>query len=329
MDKQAYYFLVGLLVGMVTLVACRPEVTPETATPILTLPTPIMTPASTNPRTQSGGTLPPAPTFEPKENGEESVSEMAETPQTETAESTPRYRVAFVTADDILNVRSGPGVSNPVVGTLPPDGKGIEITGSGVVVISSTWVPIRAGTLTGWVNSRFLTEDITAEAFCEDAAVMALLAELETAVANRDNTRLAQLIHPERGLRIRTAWWNPEILVRGDERNTLFTATTIYDWGVEDGSGFPIVGTFAEKIQPLLEKDLLNATETGCNEILHGSTAGLVQLPDGYQQVNFLTRMRPPAPDAIEFDWGSWVIGIERWQGVYYLSYLIHFAYEI
>ena len=88
------------------------------------------------------------------------------------------------------------------------------------------------------------------------------------------------------------------------------------------------MGSFAKVILPMLQKDLLGASETACNEILSGATAGLVQLPEGYEALNFYSLYRP-ATDEIEFDWGTWVVGIEQWNGRYYLGYLVHFAWEI
>ncbi|MFQ5420924.1 MAG: hypothetical protein ACE5EY_11260, partial [Anaerolineae bacterium] len=80
---------------------------------------------------------------------------------------------------------------------------------------------------------------------------------------------------------------------------------------------------------PDLQKDLLPATEIACDEILHGGTAGSVRLPDGYQQTHYFSLYRPASATDNELDWGTWVVGIEQWQGTYYISYLVHFQWEI
>jgi uncharacterized protein YraI len=72
--------------------------------------------------------------------------------------ATTLYQVVNVAANDTLNVRSGPGADSQVVGTIPPDGTGIQITGPGVRVQESTWVPINYLGLIGWVNSNYLAE---------------------------------------------------------------------------------------------------------------------------------------------------------------------------
>ena len=69
------------------------------------------------------------------------------------------YRVINVPSNDVLNARSGPGVGNPVVGVIPPDGTGIQITGESVSVGHSLWVPVRYQNVAGWVNQSFLAEE--------------------------------------------------------------------------------------------------------------------------------------------------------------------------
>ncbi len=70
------------------------------------------------------------------------------------------YRVVGVASNDVLNIRSGPGVSHGIVGMFPPNARHVRITGrirslpSGAV-----WVEVRSATLpdgVGWVNGRFL-----------------------------------------------------------------------------------------------------------------------------------------------------------------------------
>lgn len=279
-------------------------------------------------------TATPATELDPVQDGGATATAMAEQSSPLPTAVSPSsgnnsYRVAFVNSDDVLNVRDGAGVNNPVVGALPAAETGITATGATAQVAGSTWMEVQKGGIRGWVNGRFLTPMLAETDFCHDAAVQELLDKLETAVVHQDSAALAQLVHPERGLRLRTSWWNPEVRLDRTQLAAIFNSPTSYDWGVHDGSGLPWVGTFATQIQPLLAQDLLPATETACNTLLHGGTAGLVRLPDGYEAVSFYTLYRSPAPDAIEFDWGSWAIGIEPTADGWYLSYLVHFAYEI
>ncbi|MCB8991916.1 MAG: SH3 domain-containing protein, partial [Ardenticatenaceae bacterium] len=202
-----------LTIALLVLTACQAvtiEPTPVLVMPTTMAPTPIVPPLAE-------ATLPPVPTT--------AILPSPTPPAAATAVPNPNpvptpsaYRVAFVTSDDTLNVRSGPGVDFDIVGEYAPQAGDLQITGSGQEVSGSTWVPVTDGRVTGWVNGRFLTADMPTTDFCEDDAVTTLLAELATAVTNRDNDKLAQLINPERGLRLRVNWWNPEVLIRGTDR---------------------------------------------------------------------------------------------------------------
>lgn len=66
------------------------------------------------------------------------------------------YRVVNVASNDVLNVRAGPGADNPIVGIIPPDGTGIQITGPGTANGTTFWVPIRYMAVEGWVNQSYL-----------------------------------------------------------------------------------------------------------------------------------------------------------------------------
>lgn len=175
------------------------------------------------------------------------------------------------------------------------------------------------------------SEALSPESFCGDEGARALLASLQTAVIEGDEEQLAQLIHPEQGLRVRVNWWNPEIHLTGPEVETLLSSETSYDWGTETGSGRAITGSFSEVVLPRLEQDLVAAEEVGCGEILHGPTAGMVQLPEeeAYEEAALFSLYRPAPPEGIEFDWGSWAIGVEEWDGAYRITFLVHYQWEI
>ena len=237
----------------------------------------------------------------------------------------PIYAVAFVESTDVLNIRSGPGVVNNIVGALPPTASDVQMTGDGQIVSGSTWVPIQQGSLTGWVNSRFLTQVVADELFCSDAAVGQLLDQLETAVANQDNTLFAQLINPERGLRVRLRWSESEIRLNN---NALFSDPTSHNWGVAAGSGEQIIGSPAQILLPLLQADFLTATESACNQLLVGPTAGLTPTPNMYKPINYYSFYRPGGEEFAGLNWGSWAIGVELWRGQYCISTLVHYQWE-
>ena len=76
--------------------------------------------------------------------------------------------VVGVQRGDVLNVRSGPGVGNPVVAELAPTASGFTATGrTRDVGGGARWSEVETSEVSGWVNSRYLalvgqTEDVTA-----------------------------------------------------------------------------------------------------------------------------------------------------------------------
>lgn len=67
------------------------------------------------------------------------------------------YKVAGVADDDVLNIRSGPGVDNKIVATYGYDYEGVLTTGNGWnTPTGSAWVEVAGAQFQGWVNKQFL-----------------------------------------------------------------------------------------------------------------------------------------------------------------------------
>jgi hypothetical protein len=284
------------------------------------------------------------PTFSKSNNAEEQKSTptpvATETPQDIVPTSTPAktstesepllsYVVINVEEDDVLNVRSTPGPENPTTGTLDPGQGGITVTGPASQQSGSLWVPIRQGEVNGWVNSYYLTVQIEDETFCADDRARSILDQTIEAIDSKDGEKLSELVDAERGLRIQRHWWNPVVKFDQEDLKQVFISEELIEWGIADGTGEPIVGSFRSVILPLLDRNLVLATDSACGELLHGGTAGIVQLPPLFEGINYYSVYRPAGPEEIEFDWGSWAVGIEKDPEDYFLSYLVHYEWEI
>jgi hypothetical protein len=69
------------------------------------------------------------------------------------------FAVKGVAADDVLNVRDRPD-GKQIIGHLPPDRRGIVALGPRTKATGGgTWVKVRSGDVSGWVNVRFLGPD--------------------------------------------------------------------------------------------------------------------------------------------------------------------------
>ena len=96
---------------------------------------------------------------------------VTETPPTSIVDFGPvageALLVAGVAHDDVLNMRSGPGVGNPVVLELAPTARDVIAAGTTVDVGSSFWILVEYSDEEGWVNFSFVayeggSEDATA-----------------------------------------------------------------------------------------------------------------------------------------------------------------------
>lgn len=68
------------------------------------------------------------------------------------------YSVTRVPAGQALNMRSGPGVGNRVIGSIPAGVGGVVATGEETRVGRSTWVKVYYAGKGGWVNKSYLTQ---------------------------------------------------------------------------------------------------------------------------------------------------------------------------
>ena len=163
----------------------------------------------------------------------------------------PALAVIGVDADDTLNVRSGPGVTNDVIGELSPFFVGVRwLDDDPVPVGSDVWLPVATSDVTGWVNARFVTP-VEAEGPVGEALLRAA-GEIRLALSsNETHQRMADLATDLFGTEVvvsTDAFVAPE-----DQRLTIddfLGAGTGADgerqWGVTDGEGSPIVATIEE-----------------------------------------------------------------------------------
>ena len=259
------------------------------------------------------------------------------TPQPTETQSEERdlrqFAVILVAEDDVLNVRSGAGVENEIVDTLEPRATGITQTGNQERVGDSLWVEVNlAGGGTGWVNSRFLTRQITKDVFCNEPAVRELLQNFVVTLRTEDGEALRELISPKTGLLVRLAWWNNEVdFSRPDVLESIFEQETAREWGLQSGSGAPQVGSFSEVALPDLHDVLDGDFSRHCNTLEHGvasgNTAGLVIWPFEYTNVNYIALYREAA-QGDEFNWRTWVVGIEYLQGEPFVAMLVQYQWE-
>ena len=240
------------------------------------------------------------------------------------------FSVFGVPRDAHLIVRQPAGISGTVVAELPADMRYIDLTGQATPLGSSTWVEMTVPSgNTGWVNLWNLTEDVEPEAFCQDPRVPALVDTFFAALRDRSGEALAQTVSPRRGLVLRHDWWNPEIVIPLSELTDLMQRIDEVAWGVQRGSGAPILGSFRDRILPELDALLAAAPQQACNQLLSADTSIPAKWPDEYARMNFLS-YHIPAPDpGTRFNWRSWAIGVEYVDGVPFVAILIRYQADL
>ena len=99
--------------------------------------------------------------------------------------------------DDVLNVRTGPGVANAISSAIPPYGTAVQTLGKQEQVGAATWVLVRYKENTGWVNSSYLARQV---GLINDP-VSARATEIVHALREKDWEALSAFVHPDKGLR--------------------------------------------------------------------------------------------------------------------------------
>jgi hypothetical protein len=320
MNKKLFTFLMIIL----TLTACTqslagttPQAPPATVTPTLYLGSPI--PPLNTPGAED--TPPPLalPTFTP----------LSQSTQPPPSGSPDEYAVILVAEEDVLNVRSGPGVENAVVGTLEPTQSGLTRTGRSSSVGEDLWVEIRNPSGgTGWVNADFLTEHVNPSAFCSDARVKTLIKNLASAVKATNDDVLATLIHSLHGLDARLWRYGTVANYTPEEASWVFESEYEVDWGPAPGSGEDTLETFSESLLPSLQEVFSTNYELHCNDTLDLANFSLVPWPSEYANINFYTVYKPGTEQFGGLDWRAWTVGVEYVEGLPYLFSLIHYQWE-
>jgi hypothetical protein len=240
------------------------------------------------------------------------------------------FSVFGVPQDAHLLVRQPAGISGTIVAELPADMRQIDLTGQTTPLGSSTWVEIAVPSgSTGWVNLWNLTEDVESEAFCKDPRVPALADTFFAALRDRSGEAVARTVSPRRGLVLRHDWWNPEIVVPLSEVEDLMQRIDEVEWGVQRGSGAPIVGSFRDRMLPELDTLIAATPQQACSQVLSADTSLTPEWPDEYARMNYLS-YHIPAPDpGTKFNWRTWAIGIEYVDGVPFIAILIRYQGDL
>jgi len=197
-------------------------------------------------------------------------------------------------------------------------------TGPTASAEGATWVEVQnpSGGV-GWVNSFYLTEYVTHEAFCADTRVQALLEQLKGSVNQSNGGTLSTLVSPIHGVDVRLWAYASPVNFNAATAGSVFSSSQAYNWG-SGPSGQPDAGTFAQVIQPKLQ-EVFNATnlETNCDNLTN--VFNLAQ-PWPYNNIHYYNLYKPATDQQLDFR--TWLIGVEYVNGQPYLHSMVSIVWE-
>ena len=232
------------------------------------------------------------------------------------------YGVIQVAANDALNIRSGPGINYPAVGSFPPTANFVMRTGPSASVNGALWVEVQnPNGGTGWVYSGYLTEFLPPSNFCADAHGLSLITSFGDALKTSNGSNMAAMVSPANGWSVRL--WRDGNVVVFDHQHAqwVFISTYEHHWGAAPGSGLDTVGAIHSVVLPKF-LDVFNAPAPGyavaCNSIQGGGATYTTAWPVQYTNINYYSLYKP-GPTGNELSWRTLLIGVEYVQGQPYI----------
>ncbi|HOA41096.1 MAG TPA: hypothetical protein PKM10_06560, partial [Halanaerobiales bacterium] len=157
--------------------------------------------------------------------------------------------------------------------------------------------------------------------------------ELIQAIKNRDGEKIAEFVHPVKGVRFTPyTYVSPEgdVVFSREEMKNFFADTDLYLWGYYDGIGSEIRLKPAEYYEEFIySADFINAPEVGYNEVLSSGNM-LENQFDVYDNPIIVEYYFPGFnPEYDGMDWRSLRLVFEEYEGNWKLTGIIHNQWTI
>lgn len=234
------------------------------------------------------------------------------------------YAVINVADSDVLNIRAGAGVSQPIVGYFASDARDVMRTGPTSSVDGAAWVEVRRNDgLVGWVNSYYLTEYVTHEAFCADTRIQPLIEQLKQSMNQSNGSLLSPIVSPVHGVNMHLWAYGPGVNFTQATAASIYTNATVYNWG-GGPSGIPDTGTFNAAVKPKY-LEVLNAPnmETYCDSL---DKVFPLWLPWPYTNIRYYNLYKPGSDQILDFR--TLLVGIEYVNGQPYVYSMVTIVWE-
>lgn len=221
------------------------------------------------------------------------------------------WNVVLVASDDTLAVRQEADPAATKVGDLAWNATGVTTTGKTGSHDGQPWYEVRQGTTAGWVNSAYLTPQMTATEFADDPAPKQLVADLSRVLAARGDLRPLVSAH---GLYFDD---RPRMLrFTADDLNGILTDTTIRSWTGPACSDPCVSATFADYVAvPFVSAHDDTDTVITVDDLATGPSSRIpesVIRPElaGFHHVTVFDPGDDPSVDGL--DWSTWYVYLDR-----------------
>lgn len=157
--------------------------------------------------------------------------------------------------------------------------------------------------------------------------------ELIQAIKNRDGEKIAEFVHPVKGVRFTPYTYvslERDLVFSREAMKNFFADTDLYLWGYYDGIGSEIQLTPAEYYEEFIySADFINAPEVGYNEVLSSGNM-LENQFDVYDNPIIVEYYFPGFnPEYDGMDWRSLRLVFEEYEGNWKLTGIIHNQWTI
>ena len=215
-----------------------------------------------------------------------------------------------VASDDVLNVRSGPGVANPVITVLDPDERGVRRFDVVVWEGESPWGVIEIPGGAGWVNLSFLRPQNLANCSdwrAVDARTETAADDVQGLLGARDYKNLAGFIDPARGLAISLDAFvgDDDQVLTPDQIANAANDGTVLLWGYTEGEGSPIRATIAQHLHDVAGDPAITSTDVIGFDVRVRSSINIDNIAERFPEAHVVEYTFEGTSLWGEFDWHS------------------------
>lgn len=237
-------------------------------------PVPSTSPGPSVPASTATGaptSVAPPPTVTPSASGP-SASAIAVDPSWRLRPQS--FIVWGVSPGDVLNVRTAPGASHPVVATLAPGARGVRLyDATRVVGDARVWSPVQVASGAGWVNLAYLRPqgpDVPAVRGTRTDALATAAESVRRAMAAADFPALAELVDSGAGVSIEGT------VVTAAQVRAAASDPTVRTWGFQPATDIPVRATLAEQVRAVAGRTALTSPDVIGFDVRISGPGGIV-----------------------------------------------------